>query len=496
MSDDYPDDNRKGDGPEPPHAVDAERSIIGAVILGRGAEIYQDGVDAAVITPLKHTDFFDKRHQWIWAAIKNMWGDNRHVDPITLARFLRDFGSDDKKGGGGLKQCGGPEYIAALAEIGGADVNLYAYCKIISDTANQRQLLEILQRGHQAAFRPGKSSPKELIAAVSGELQKLEDNLYGEQEKKSLGDSANAHLQVLANAVQTSDFSALDGEPTNLAPLDELVSGGFRAGKLVILGAQTGMGKTALALDISSRMVVRGRPVVFISLEMDYSELRDRLMARQSQVDLLKILRGREGFGGPLRGRPLDSTDLTRLAEGVAQLKDFPLLIQDKSVDNLEALPPPSAPEFAAPCPNTKRNPDSSSWTTSNLSAPPNLGTARHPRRGSRRRLRALKTLARETGLPILALAQLNRQAGNRENPRPKLSDLRDSGAIEQDADLVLFLYEEEAPPKGSEFVKVVPRKIYCAKNRSGVSGGERDLDFHRGHMLFGQFGTLSAESA
>ena len=284
QDDDYPHDDRKHDGPEPPHAVDAERAIIGAVILGKGAEIYQDGVDAAVITPLKHTDFFDKRHQWIWAAIKNMWADNRHVDPITLARFLRDFGSDDKKGGGGLKQCGGPEYIAALADIGGADVNLYAYCKIISDTANQRQLLEILQRGHQAAFRPGKITPKELIAAVAGELQKLEDNLYGEQEKKSLGDSADDHLQVLANAVQTSDFSALDGEPTNLAPLDELVSGGFRAGKLVILGAQTGMGKTALALDISSRMVVRGRPVVFISLEMDYSELRDRLMARQSQV--------------------------------------------------------------------------------------------------------------------------------------------------------------------------------------------------------------------
>ena len=489
-SDDYPDD-RHGGSAEPPHAEDAERSLIGSVMLD--ASHYQKAVDREQIMPLTPMDFYNGHHKWLWGGILAMWKEDRHADPVTLAHFLRNWaGDDDKDKKNGLIAAGGPEYIASLADLGAAPVNVPAYAKIIKDTSQQRQLIEALSRAHTAAWQAGGKTPAEMVLAAAAEIQKVEDDIHGVMPTETPGKLARLHLDKLGDAIHNMDFSALDGEPTGLTPFDELISGGFRAGKLTILGAQTGQGKTALALDIANRLVRRKRPVLFVSLEMDEQELVERLLARAARVDLLKIMRGREGFGGEYRGKPLDHLELTRLAEAAAEINGLPLFIRDKNIDNLDAI--------MVAVRSGIRRANLLYGTNPGLIVVDYLQLVRPTESWGRRDTRAvevgdvsraLKNLARETSLPVLALAQLNRNLEKRENKEPLLSDLRDSGAIEQDADLVAFLFSEQPPAEQSPYQKVVPRVIAIAKNRSGVSGGRVVVDFHRGHMLFGAASTL-----
>ena len=491
MNDDYPNEygDRQEQGPEPPHAADAERALIGSALTN--PEPYLSGIDADKIYPLKATDFYDERHRWIWATILRLWDKPDIADPVTVVHALR--GEDDGKKSA-LVLAGGVEYIAGLPDLAAADGNVPAYAKLVRDTSHSRKLLKALEKAQKSVWKPGDKMPKDIAAFALAELQKIEDEIQGVQSGATPGQIANAHLHILQHAINTQDFSVLDGEPTNLAPLDELVSGGLRAGQLVILGAQTGQGKTALALDISARMLANKRPVVFISLEMDESELVKRLLARTSRVDLLEVIRGRSGFGGRFRGEPMSSRNLSALADATVTIDELPVFIYDKGIDNLDAMISSVRAGIRKAKNEHKTTPGMIVVDYLQLVRPTDAWGRRDTRAVEVGDVsRALKTLARETELPILALAQLNRNAGKRPTNRPELSDLRDSGAIEQDADLVLFLWEEGEPTPDDEFKPVVQRMLGCSKNRSGVSGGARQLDFHRAHMIFEAAGNLKA---
>ena len=289
-------------------------------------------------------------------------------------------------------------------------------------------------------------------------------------------------VERLANATHSGNYSALDGVATGFEPFDELLSGGFRPGELVILAARTSIGKTALALDIASRLASREIPVLFLSLEMSAEQIAVRLLAREAQVNTILTTRGRMGEA------KLRPDELTRLAAAATETKTWPLGVEDEKLDDLDKVLAKirgAHRRFAS---------DGKNLGLVIVDYLQLVETPVHP--GSRRDLRAvevgqvsrgLKTIARELSVPILALAQLNRRVENRESPRPGLADLRDSGAIEQDADSVLFLYSEKPPEKDDNYAYVPEEEVFLAnaKARQGISGGKARIKFIKAVATF-----------
>ena len=331
-------------------------------------------------------------------------------------------------------------------------------------------------------FGPATKSAVEIISKAESDIFALGEEIRGAVKKKEIGEVIGDVVERLSHAVQTDNFTALDGVATGFEPFDELLSGGFRAGELVILAARTSLGKTALALDIASRLASREKPVLFLSLEMSAEQIAVRLLAREAQVNTILTTRGRMGKA------KLQADELTRMASAAAEMKTWPLFVEDEKLDDLEKV--------LAKIRGARRR-LSSDGKSLGLVIVDYLQLVElpvHP--GSRRDLRAvevgqvsrsLKTIARELGVPILALAQLNRRVENRESPRPGLADLRDSGAIEQDADSVLFLYSEKTPEKDDNYAYVPEEIVYLAnaKARQGISGGKAEVKFIKAVATF-----------
>ena len=442
-------------GAEVPHAVDAERSVLGALMLN-----YSELFEVALEGGLKAERFYDKRHQEMFAAALAMHSSGRHVDPVTLAHTLRDKGE--------LGSAGGPKYIAALADIGAAPVNLPAYVRLIVDTAMRRATIDALAESHILAFRPAGESAAKILDEAEGRLLAVGDKfLRNAGTAQQAGPLVRERIDLLSEINRQQDYDRLRGLPTGFPGLDEKTAG-LHGGELIILAGRPGAGKTAFALNLVRHISATGAGICFFSLEMSAEQLIARLIS-QGKVDAQKIRTGRH----------MTPTDFTNMAETADALENRNLYIDDSGT--LNTL------EMGARARRLARSLRGSGGlglvVVDYLQLLSNSGDeASGENRATQVAMisRNLKALARDLNVPVVALSQLNRAIENRPTKTPMLSDLRESGAIEQDADLVLFLHGKG---QGGDVVEV---KLIIAKQRNGPLGTFR-MRFERQYSLFGE---------
>lgn len=395
---------------ELPNNVEAEQALLGAILLAPGAL-------STVAGWLAPDHFFHAVHGRIYAAAQLLLVRGATISPIALAHHFREDGD--------LDDVGGAQYLARLAGAAVTINNTPYYGRIIVEMAARRRLIELGNETIEQAFncRPESDVAKVAADAIAGLDASLDMLASTERRATSLAAAMEASLATTEAAVKAG--SHITGVPSGLADLDEL-TGGLHPGELIIAAARPGMGKTALALGIARAAARAGHPTVFFSLEMAPSQLAQRILASDSGVAANAQRRGRitpDQYAALEHARRrndeaaidlIDAAGMTvqtiaATARRIHRRRKLGLVI----VDYLGLVQPSESAQ--------RRNRENE---VSEISA-------------------GLKRLARELGLPVMALAQLNRGVEARENKRPRLNDLRDSGSIEQDADVVMFIYRE-----------------------------------------------------
>ncbi len=406
-----------------PHSIEAEQQLLGAILTNN--DVY-DRV-AAIIT--QH-HFYDPVHQRIYEVAATRIAKNQLASPVTLKSFL----ADDQ----GLAELGGAAYLVRLA---GSAISSYAardYAQMIYDLAIRRNLIDLGQSiAAEAAKVDVASEPREQIAAAEQKLYKLAESGQVNQGFQSFVSAVTQAVNV-ANAAYQRE-GGLAGISTGLADLDKKL-GGLHKSDLLILAGRPSMGKTSLATNIAfniakayrkgrlpdgSEGAVNGGVVGFYSLEMSAEQLAARILSEASEVPSEQIRRG-----------DMNEGEFRRFVEAAKALESCPIFI-----DDTPALP---ISQLAARARRLKRE-----WGLDALFVD-YLQLVRGTGRGENRVneiseiTQGLKAIAKELDIPVVALSQLSRQVEQREDKRPQLSDLRESGSIEQDADVVMFVFREE----------------------------------------------------
>lgn len=409
----------------PPHSDEAERSVLGACLIDKDAIV-------AVAEFLRPEHFYDEANGKIFAAILSLYEERAPVDIVTLTEELKKQKD--------LTRVGGAAHLSELASAVPTAANAEEYGKIIKDSYTKRRLISAARVITEQAFDESTEATQALDKA--------------EQEVFAL---SQAHLRQVLLPVKDAlaqSFDRLDelhkkagglrGVPTGFRDLDNLLAG-FQDSNLIILAGRPGLGKTAMALNIARQVAVEdGLPVGFFSLEMSKEELVDRLLVRQADIDAWKLKTGK-----------LEEDDFTRLSEAMGILAEAPLFIDD--------TPAISVLEMRTKARRLQVEKGLKLIIADYLQLIRGRGLENRVQEVSEISM-GLKNLARELKLPVLAVSQLSRAVESRGSTRPRLADLRESGSIEQDADVVVFLYREE---------EEVPENITAeiAKHRNGPTG-------------------------
>lgn len=419
-----------------PHNLDAEASVLGGILLRNEV--------LSLLERLETEDFYDPRHQAIFTAIQALEDGSKPIDEVTLEAQLQAMGK--------LDAVGGPGYIAQLGLRVPTTDNVVHYAQIVRNHCLARRMMlsasEVAARGYED------------YGDIENYLDESEAKIFEVTQRNQRGNSE--HIKLLLKQV----FSSLDerfraaggitGVPSGFKDLDEKTAG-FQPTELTILAARPAMGKTSFALSIARNCATQGHPVLLFSLEMGASQLAERLLCAEAKVDSTSLRRGQ-----------LQRQDLTNMTYGADTLSKAPIVIDDTPALSLRELRA-SARRFTA---DKELNKDGkiSLIVIDYLQ----LMQGRRDRSTSREQeiseiSRGLKQLSKELHCPIIALSQLNRSLESRPDKRPLLSDLRESGAIEQDADLILFIYRDEVYNKETEEKNVA--EIILGKNRHGATG-------------------------
>ena len=404
-----------------PHSIEAEQQLLGALLTNN--DVY-DKI-ASIITP-KH--FYDPVHARIFETAAARIAKNNLASPVTLKAFFED---DD-----GLKELGGPAYLARLA---GAAISAFAvrdYAQLIYDLAIRRDLIALGQEISAKAARVDVASePKEQIVEAEQQLYKLAEQGQTESGFQSFLKAVTDAVNV-ANAAYQRE-GGLAGIATDLMDMDKML-GGLHKSDLLILAGRPSMGKTSLATNIAynvakaykrgklqdgSEGAVDGGVVGFFSLEMSAEQLAGRILAEASEISSHKIRQG-----------DMDETEFRRFVDAAKELEACPLFIDDTA-----AIP---IAQLAARARRLKRTHGLDLLIIDYLQLV--RGTSENRVQEIGEISMGLKAIAKELQIPVIALSQLSRQVENREDKRPQLSDLRESGSIEQDADVVMFVFREE----------------------------------------------------
>jgi replicative DNA helicase len=406
----------------PPHSAEAEESVLGALLLDKDAII-------AVAEFLRSDDFYDERHSEVYESCIELYEDRVPIDVLTVTEKLRKRKS--------LKMVGGASYLAGLASKVPTAAHVEHYGKIVKDSATKRSLMA-------AASKLLTLSLDDSLAADEL-LDKAESEVFS-LTQHSISQSFSPVKDTLAESFDRLDelhkeAEGLRGVPTGYQELDDTLAG-FQRSNLVILAARPGVGKTTLALNIAQNIAVTyNRPVGFFSLEMSKEELVDRLLVAQADIDAWRLKTGK-----------LSEEDFTKLSNAMGVLAEAPLYIDDTPALSILEM-------------RTKAR-------RLQVDVGIDLLVIDYLQLATSRRLenrvqevseitQGLKNLARELKIPVLALSQLSRAVEQRGDKRPQLADLRESGSIEQDADVVMFLYRED-----DENVENISLNI--AKHRNG----------------------------
>jgi len=390
----------------PPHSAEAEESCLGALLLDKDAII-------AVAEFLHSDDFYDERRKSIYEACISLYEERVPIDVLTVAERLKKQKV--------LKQVGGSSYLAELANKVPTAAHVEHYGKIVKESATKRALMAAASRLVDLSMDESLAADELLDRAESEVFSLTQSHIFG---------AFTAVKEALAESFDRLDELHKQGEglrgiPTGFKDLDDSLAGMQRS-NLLVLASRPGIGKTSLALNISHNLAVKyKRPVGFFSLEMSREELVDRLLVAQADIDAWKLKTGK-----------LDEDDFTKLSNAMGELAEAPLYIDD--------TPALSILEMRTKARRLQVE------VGIDLLVVDYLQLA-HSRRLENRVQevseisQGLKNLARELKIPVLAISQLSRAVEQRGGQkRPQLADLRESGSIEQDADVVMFLWREE----------------------------------------------------
>ena len=423
-----------------PQATDIERAVLGALMIDKDA--------FSVVSEILHPEtFYENRHQSIYAAIQTLSMNEKPVDIMTVVEQLKH---DEK-----LADVGGPAYIVELSSHVASSANIEYHARILAQKYMARQLISFTSVIQTKAFDESQDVD-ELMQEAEGSLFELSQKNM-RQDYTQIGPVLTQAIKILQQAA--GNTNGLTGITTGYTDLDDKTSG-WQKSDLVIIAGRPAMGKTAFALSLAKNIAVdAGIPVAFFSLEMSNVQLVNRLISNVSEVSGKKILNGQ-----------LDEEEWKRLDRNIRRLENAPMYIDD--------TPGMSIFEMRTKARRLVREKGVQIIMIDYLQ----LMNANGARFGSRQEevstiSRSLKGLAKELDIPILALSQLNRSVESRETPegkRPQLSDLRESGAIEQDADMVLFVHRPEyyriyQDEKGNDLHGMA--QIIVAKHRKGATG-------------------------
>jgi len=424
----------------PPHNLEAEQSVLGAMLVNPNAI-------TAVAEVVTADDFYRDTHRLIYRSVLTLFDRSEEVDVVTLSAQLERDGM--------LERAGGREFVHTLAEFVPAAANAAHYAGIVREQSVLRSLIrvgnEIAELGYQ---HPGDTHDL---------LDRCEQKVFAIQQQRSVGEFEHIKQVLVRNF---EHLNAMDGErgvtgvATGFEGIDKL-TGGFQKANLIVLAARPGVGKTSLALNIAQHVALEGKQSVAVfSLEMSAEELGERLMCSSARVSSHKVRTG-----------SLTPDDHAKLVQAAGVLEKADIFIDDTAGLNmfelrtkarrLQAKHPLSLVivDYLQLMSGDGRS-DNRQQEVSNIS-------------------RSMKQLARELSVPVIAVSQLNRSPEARADKEPQLADLRESGAIEQDADMVMFIYEDPSDPASKGVVKV---KI--AKHRNGPTGLIR-LGFVRDYTQF-----------
>ena len=437
-----------------PFSIDAEESVLGGILFsGRALSQVADLIESA--------DFYDKRHETIFTAMVELEQRSRPIDIITVAEEMRRQGTI-----AALSASGSEAYLAELANKIASVDNITQHARIVRSKSTARRLIlaasDIVDKGYGDQLE------------VDEYIDQAQQAVFEIQSRSSRA-SYEPVRRILHGAIKALEGryhrkQAITGVPTGYAAFDEMTAG-LQPGDLIIIAARPSMGKTSFVMNCAQNAALdHGMPVLVFSLEMSKQSLIERVLCCEARVESQKL---RSGF--------LESRDWIGITKAAARVAEAPMWIDDSGS--------PSLMEIRAKCRRWRSDPNVFPHGIGEQGAgEPPLGLvvidylqlvhgSSNSRDSSREReiseiSRGLKALAKELGLPMVALSQLNRSVESRADKRPMSSDLRESGAIEQDADLICFIYRDEVYNKESDDKGVA--EIIIGKQRNGPTGTVR----------------------
>jgi len=421
----------------PPHSVQAEQSLLGGLML-------DNNTWDKIADQVNKQDFYRKEHRLIFQAIALLAEDGQPFDVVTLAETLER--REELDGIGGLA------YLGAIARDTPSAANILAYAKIVRETAVLRCLISVGTEVADSAYRPEGRNSAELLDEAERKVFEIADQMAhggGFQPLKVLLTQAVKRIDTL---FERDD--PITGLATGFSDFD-LMTSGLQPADLIIVAGRPSMGKTSYAMNIAEHVAIKSRrPVAVISMEMPGDSLAMRMISSLGRIDQHRVRTGR-----------LEEDEWPRLTSAVSMLAEASLFI-----DDTPALNPT---ELRARARRLKREQGDLALIVIDY-----LQLMQAPGSGENRATeisaisRSLKTLAKELHVPVIALSQLNRSLEQRPNKRPIMSDLRESGAIEQDADLIVFIYRDEVYHEDSPDKGVA--EIIIGKQRNGPIGSVR----------------------
>jgi replicative DNA helicase len=418
----------------PPQNLEAEQSVIGGILLDNQSL-------NSVLEILDVEDFYSEAHRKIFTAIVELYDKNEPSDLITLSNILKSKNQ--------LDQAGGMSYLSSLADNVPSAANISHYSKIVKEKAILRRLIgtatEILNKSYNAG------------TDIDTVLDEAEHAIFEISENK-IRPAFSPFKDIIKESVKTIEKlyerkELVTGVPTGFEKIDDITSG-LQKSDLVIIAGRPSMGKTAFALNIAQYAALEANITVAVfSLEMSKEQLALRMLSSEARVDSQRI---RRGF--------LGEADWPRLIAAAGRLSEAQIFIDDSSA--ITAL------EMKAKARRLKSEVDLGLIILDYLQLMRSGGYRETSREQEISEIsRSLKALAKELNVPVVALSQLNRKLEDRTNKRPQMADLRDSGAIEQDADLIAFIYRDEVYDKSEENPEKGMAEIIIGKQRNGPTG-------------------------
>ena len=425
----------------PPHSIEAERCVLGCLMLDNNVYDTVSGI-------VGEKDFYRSEHAWVFRAVSQLIEKSRPADVITVFEWLQNAGRAD--------EVGGLPYINTLSQSVPSAANSKRYAEIVRERGVLRQLAETAESIAADCYQPAGREATELLDAAETKIFAIAEqggrNQQGFQDLPTVLQSVLKRVDELAHR---DDMSDVTGVSCGLKDLDAEMSG-FQRGDLIIVAGRPSMGKTAFSLNIAENVAIQsGLPVAVFSMEMGAAQLVTRMLASVGGIDSQRLRTGR-----------LQNDDWDKLARGLSKLEKAPVFIDESpglSINNLRA----SARRQA-------RVTGEFGMIVVDYIQLMTGGGGRSENRATEisEISRGLKALAKELNCPVVALSQLNRSLEQRPNKRPIMSDLRESGAIEQDADVILFIYRDEVYDPETQDKGTA--EIIIGKQRNGPTGTVR----------------------